>query len=875
MGEPFTLQHEGSFKNYGSLALDAEGNFTYQKGGQNTEFSGTFTVDYTIMDWDGDTDTATLSIEVKDNIVKILPPDGRNYDLKVNEKYLSAEQNDGKAGTAATDDPVLSVKKTLDFTTPDGFASITIGDITIAVKEENGQKLYSINGSDFLALIDNKVETVVEGKYGNLSVALLLDVDNKGGSLEYQYELTGRAEHVEGQGKNPTLANPELNEVFNVTVKDLDGDYYSAPISVKIIDDVPKITINGGDDALRHVIHGTEDLNFGELVKNYGADGKAAIDYFVVSLAGGEVIDREYDGDVWVYKTELGELRVDPNNNYEVTYVPNENTGSTETFTLTVKDGDGDTASVTLTAKVEKNLPVTFTLVTTVKVFEKYLPEGTATDLGKLSQAGEFKIGEGNGLTELTFGGQNLLDAVGEIKASFDPIEGKYGTVVITSVTLVDGEYIVQYTYTLDSNALHNAPPAGVARDPNTDIRENEGKGPESFIVTAKDVTGEELANAAVTVTIVDDMPVLGTEDERKPVANDDGTAWHGKLADIGADYDGAKVEFHIENMENAWFVEGRPVILEYGPDNSSVIGRVNGNEVLRIEADRDADGHFTGTFTFTQGPDVLFSGGRTTHQHGDKVTGGWDSDGGSAMYLLEIANGIKSSVPNNDSWVLRFTGGTGDNNTPRYDVNPNSNIIRTGSSPGQGAQVGDWFRIEVDHPGQPVNSGETDIITFMVLGGAGGSNGRGAYSFSVTMTYMGQDGIVREGVAIGTFGGPARTQFRIDMPEDGAYIMDVKLTSQLAGSGLMIHETGGFATHRDTPPDPLDIGFTVTDADGDKVRPWMNYRANEDMSNGRNIRVCPRIQHGSAFKPPADCRYRALRHQRCGNGGRGADHAA
>ncbi|MBN9286288.1 MAG: hypothetical protein J0H47_00005, partial [Gammaproteobacteria bacterium] len=204
-----------------TIHIDANGDFTYTThynsnniGGQDDEMY------YTMKDGDGDTATAELCFDI-DGKVKIsdLTPQSQGGDAVVNENDLLASRGPGES---AGSDPVkesTTAQGDFKIAAPDGIGSLTIG----------GQ-----------AVITNDVFTAktITTPLGN--TLNILSYDASTGTVTYSYTLNDNEIHPSGNGTN------SIFEDFNVVLTDKDGDSASDTLSVRIIDDVPSISVNAG-----------------------------------------------------------------------------------------------------------------------------------------------------------------------------------------------------------------------------------------------------------------------------------------------------------------------------------------------------------------------------------------------------------------------------------------------------------------------------------------------------------------------------------------------------------------------------------------------------------------------------------------------------
>ncbi|MEP2806211.1 MAG: VCBS domain-containing protein, partial [Rhizobiaceae bacterium] len=193
---------------YGVLTISDDGSYSYTRdagtpGGVDDVFT------YTLEDGDGDTDTTTLTISIEDSPTTIdVPEDGDAPQLGEAGTYVyeaglperaGGDEGSGEAADPAPDSDQSEVTSgTINYTAPDGPATITIDGVTAVV------------GQDYL------------GDHGTLKVTAITDT-----TVEYTYTLT---ENTSGDA---------TSDNFAIVVADQDDETSSATLTIDIIDDVP------------------------------------------------------------------------------------------------------------------------------------------------------------------------------------------------------------------------------------------------------------------------------------------------------------------------------------------------------------------------------------------------------------------------------------------------------------------------------------------------------------------------------------------------------------------------------------------------------------------------------------------------------------
>ena len=249
----------------GTLTLNADGSYTYvAKNG----VTGTDVFTYTIQDSDGDTDTATLSISVSDGNTPTANPDNPETAPEATVIYESAGNLDGNADVFT---PVSVNGNVLTNDAPggDGYGSPAITDITY-------------NGALGAAVKDISVPGQITFTASNWTLVV------NTGTGAYTFTQTGPYTHSGGQGVN-------ADGVFTYTVQDGDGSTDSADLTLRIVDDVPSVSLSavGTPDPL--VVDETylgfnAVANFADnfsVTSSYGADGASSSTSYSLAITGG------------------------------------------------------------------------------------------------------------------------------------------------------------------------------------------------------------------------------------------------------------------------------------------------------------------------------------------------------------------------------------------------------------------------------------------------------------------------------------------------------------------------------------------------------------------------------------------------------------
>ncbi|MEP5938639.1 MAG: DUF5801 repeats-in-toxin domain-containing protein [Erythrobacter sp.] len=462
---------------YGDLVLNADGSYTYtltQFGFSQLETlsdgeSFVEEFDYTLVDGDGDTSDATLTITLngEDDIVTVNGLDNEVPEVSLDEDDLA---NVGDDQGSDQSDPLFQTG-TFGVTSPDGLDDVQVNGVDVVVDgvftavEVANDGVYSVEVTGWTPVFAADGTTVISATFDY--TATLLD-----NTLEH----TG-------------LDDAALVEMLTVTADDVDGSSDDAVLDVEIVDDTPDATDNSNTVTEGGSVGGnvvTDDD--GDGVDISGADGYAT-DGAVVSVRtqDGTVLDATPDGaGNYTVVSTLGTLTINQDGTY--TYASNANStnsDTTDTFIYTIRDGDGDESEAELVIDIE-NVAGNVS-DNDVDVDEKGLADGSGeladpapnTDQSEIDSDGQITVTGATGTLVYTLTGANSDG------------DGTYGTLVLDSGTGA-------YTYTLDTEFDHDA---GNGR--------NVENAAESFTYVVKDTLGNEIGTGTINVNITDDIPEI------------------------------------------------------------------------------------------------------------------------------------------------------------------------------------------------------------------------------------------------------------------------------------------------------------------------------------------------------------------------------
>lgn len=329
----------------------------------------------------------------------------------VNEAALGAPHN--PTGTNPASDAETTTG-TIDYTSPDGLASLTINGVAVTAV---GQTLTT--------------------PYGVLTIT---SIDP--GSIGYSYTLTDN-----------TLSQT-IADVFAITVTDIDGDTANASLSITVIDDAP--VANADTDTVAAGTYGPESGNVmtgaGTTSGAAGADIQGADGAAVsgVSGAGGNGVAQS--NGTFVVQGTYGTLTIAPDGSYDYVRAPGTPGGVTDTFSYTLTDGDGSADSASLVITIGDSPASVTTLPTT--------GSGAIVDeSGLLARPGEAPGSDAGSGANQTTGtiGVTAPDGIASVEINGvivtgpgQTIDTEHGVLTIVDYDSTTGE--IDYQYALTDN---------------------------------------------------------------------------------------------------------------------------------------------------------------------------------------------------------------------------------------------------------------------------------------------------------------------------------------------------------------------------------------------------------------------------------------
>ncbi|OOG62639.1 hypothetical protein B0E45_30710, partial [Sinorhizobium sp. A49] len=393
--------------------------------------------------------------------------------------FVSDRQIDeaGLAGGSRAGDGSASVSGVFTISDPDGLddiASLTINGQTFAIGGLVGQS--------------------VVGQFGKLTITAY---DPVTGVAQYTFDLVSP---VPSSGIIPGTNVEQDRNIFNLTVTDVDGATASATLRINVVDDVPVIGIT--DPASSSIVEG--QTLAGNWTLSAGADGVSTVDVKVgettqtLTLTAGQSV---------AFTLAQGTLTVNADKTWSFAANSNLNNagGTNVTFSLSAKDGDNDTTSDSQTITVTDGAGPTVgpeSGSVSLTLDDQNLSDGS-TPAGVDASSGTIGFAAGSdAIATIVFGNTSTLTgALTWERVSDTQIVGRAGGVTIVTLDLVRSGDNATVTATLSDN---------YASHPSINADDLASLG--SVKVIASDTDGDQ-AEGTVTVSVSDDVPVIGITD--------------------------------------------------------------------------------------------------------------------------------------------------------------------------------------------------------------------------------------------------------------------------------------------------------------------------------------------------------------------------
>ncbi|CDX43060.1 putative Outer membrane adhesin like proteiin [Mesorhizobium sp. SOD10] len=822
---------------YGTLTQNANGTWSYVLDNSRAATQAltaasnlSYTLHYTMQDADGDTSSATLTINVTgaDDTASVVTASAQGPDNTVYEAGLNPNGSNAASNTETS---------TGSFTiaASDGIQDVVIGGTTFTLAQ-----IQAFNGT----------QTVNTGE-GILTLTGYSG-DAHSGTISYSYTLSATIDNdSKVPSGNDTVDGSGFNDSVALTVHGAGGTTASDNLVVHVVDDVP----TAANDTWGSPITGPTTLT--GLLNNdvFGADGVATTTPGVITTTNGA------HGTV-VY-----------NNDGTFTYTPTGVYVGSDTFTYTIKDGDGDTSTATVTVNVNTNtVPTgggTASLTVNEAALDTTLDATAPADLqpGVVTGTDPSSRGEtAQASSGITFSSTGEAITVAFANPTGDPnwvaptVSGLAAGYSI-SWALVGGQLVGTlmhgvtnlgpslYLALSNTSAGPNSTLTPVVTATLTDqLQHTAGSGNitiNGLQVVATDTSGDHVSGA-VNLTVIDDAPLPFTPDA---IFVDNAT--HSALTEqinfgshAGADGVG-DVVFNVANGGAVTDTTGLNVYLNgeqvfFSVVNSHTIeGRTsvaNGSD-LAFTATLDP---ITDTWTYTQNGSLFagnqFNSGSFTNPGGsNNLAIVLDGPNATQNDLLVTANGNNTVNTNNSEFGVDGGNSIGPGETIRFDFVQNATT--------DGTVVGSNFsnHYEVSSFTSTVDTGGGSAATLMIRGVNAdndhvyvGDGDEGTAQFlTVTVADHSNNGLTpvvtynANGTITLTNIGNGDT-FTVTASSDAFSAMEI---TGLSGTNTFKLSSPLFTTASAATPFDIKIPVVGTDGDGDSIASSVTAKLSPDAS--------------------------------------------
>ncbi|MDC6872869.1 tandem-95 repeat protein [Escherichia coli] len=767
-----TLTIEGQ---YGTLILNkTTGEYSYERhegtpGGVNEVFT------YTLVDGDGDSSTANLTLVIGNSAPLVTLPSSYGESTKV---YESGLNNGGSK--ASTDKETTS--GTIAFTSPDGLAS------------QDAVKL----GGHTLTTADQTFSDGLTARYEYNSATGT-------GTIHYSYTLPA---NTSGDNANATFA---------VEVTDIDGDKTaSGDLVINIIDDAPVAkpdTNSITEDSVPNPVSGnvlTGGVSSGDTADTQGADKANVSGVQAGTVASGEhvangALNTAVNGE---YGTLI--LRADGsytyqlnNNNTDVNALK-DNQSLQDVFSYTITDGDGDKSTATITITINGHTDGAPNVVITDH-------NGSALGANSIAEnattpvQGEFTVNAADGLKSITIGGTTILTSELLDLSPTTPktIAGTEGTLTLTDYDPVTGK--VSYSYQQsDSSKDHSGGDTSVS---------------DTFPIVVTDNANESSAATNLVILITDTAPEAKAD---TGTVTEDGAALEGNVI-TGGSSNSTDVADRLG--ADATQVTG----VSKGSSTTEQTGNVGGTGLagdygtLILNSD--------GSYSYTVDPNnatvnALKDGGKLTETFSYTIK---DADGDWSTTTLTITinghtDGVPSITPNDENGnnvggqITVYESGlsTGSNASAASESASGTIQINAGDGlssiniGGQTFSLSQLQSLSSSNPSAAINvAGGTIVLNgFTANSSVGGIPTSGSLSYTYTLnnaqthSAVGNDDLLLSGIPLSvtdaggvTTTGSLVVQVIDDVPTavaDTGSLSEGGVLSVLAADGVLTNDTAG-----------------------------------------------------------------------------------
>jgi VCBS repeat-containing protein/CshA-type fibril repeat protein len=496
---------------YGSLTLNPDGSYTYALDNANpavnklrTGQSLTDTFSYTVSDNQGGQSFTTLTITINgitDGAPTITPVDTNGA--------LTGEATVFEKGLVAPTDSSQTTEGTINVTSPDGMASITIGGTTFTVAQLAGFSFASPS-----AAINTGVGTL---KVTWFSIATGASSAPTSGTLSYIYTLNAALTHtgataLESVDSIPLVVTDATTAASTtngtLTIRIVDDTPTANADTNNVIEDVTSAGITSGN------VFGATGAAGSDVADRIGADTTAtpvtAVSFGATTGTVGSALTSTYGK--LLLKTDGSYTYTLDNTNPVVNALRNGQT-LTEIFNYTITDADGDSSSTTLTITIYGTTDGTPT-ITPVDTNGALTGEATVFEKGLVAPTdnsqtttGTITVTSPDGMASVTVGGTTFTVAQLATFTSASPsvaINTGVGTLKVTGFSIATGASSAPTSGTLSYSYTLNAAQSNTV---------NPLESVDSIALAVTDATTAAINGiGTLTIRIVDDTPTANAD---------------------------------------------------------------------------------------------------------------------------------------------------------------------------------------------------------------------------------------------------------------------------------------------------------------------------------------------------------------------------
>ena len=390
---------------------------------------------------------------------------------------------------------------------------------------------------------------------------------------------------IHSGGLNDGANTVKAGDSVKMVVRDTNGNEFEIDVPIDIIDDVPELTVNGGEHTVDSVASGaTVTAGAGTIAFDFGADNGAGKS-FTVTVNGKtyDITDIAEKGS-YTIEGKFGTLTVNADGSYSYQANPNIEGGAQDSFSFAIKDADGDS----VTAKVD------------VSVTDAAGPDGDAIQSATVNEAGLGNEADTSENAAIIAPDGYTIVGVGS--------QGEHGSVAYDEKT-------GQWVYTL-SEAIYSG---------GQDDGANTVKAGDSVKMIVQDANGNQY-EIDVPIDIIDDVPELAATEQSVTQADGSHEFSASFEYDFGADNGaGAKVSVTVDGGTppegTVTVADGKITYTQTEAADKTEFGERGQSHDVKVTV-TDADGD-----TATQTVHLESVGVQVGNEHGNLITGGAGAD--------------------------------------------------------------------------------------------------------------------------------------------------------------------------------------------------------------------------------------------------------